>query len=135
MLAAIEAPREAVHDQTFNVGLTSENYQIRELAQIVAETVPGCQIEYAAGGGPDKRCYRINCDKVRRMLPGFQPQWNARSGAEELHQAYRAIGLSAADLESARYTRISQIRKLLKSGELRPSLRWSTQFAETAALV
>ena len=134
MLAAIEAPRDAVHNQTFNIGLTSENYQIRELAQIVAETVPGCRIEYAAGGGPDKRCYRINCDKARRMLPGFQPQWNARSGAEELYDAYRAAGLNAADLESARYTRISQIRKLLKTGELSESIRWSPRLVQTAAL-
>ena len=53
----------------FNVGRTEENYRIRELADIVAETVPGCRVEYAPGGGPDKRCYRVNCDKIRRMLP------------------------------------------------------------------
>ena len=94
-LAALEAPREAIHNQVFNVGLTEENFRIRELAEIVAETVPGCRIEYAPGGGPDKRCYRVNCDKIRRMLPSFRPQWTARKGAQELYDAYRAAGLRA----------------------------------------
>ena len=67
----LEAPREAVHNETFNVGADEENYRIRELADIVAEVVPGCEIEYAPGGGPDKRCYRVNCDKIRRVLPGL----------------------------------------------------------------
>ena len=89
-LAALEAPREAIHNQVFNVGQTEENYRIRELATIVAETVPGSRVEYAPGGGPDLRCYRVNCDKIRRMLPGFRPQWTARKGAQELYDAYRA---------------------------------------------
>ena len=107
-LAALEAPREAIHNQVFNVGLTEENFRIRELAEIVAETVPGCRIEYAPGGGPDKRCYRINFDKIRRMLPSFRPQWTARKGAQELYDAYRAAGLRAEDMESGRYVRLSQ---------------------------
>ena len=73
ILSVLEAPREAVHNEIFNVGRTEENYRIRELADIVAETVPGCRVEYAPGGGPDKRCYRINCDKIRRVLPEFPP--------------------------------------------------------------
>ena len=80
----------------FNVGQTEENYRIRELAEIVAETVPGCRVEYAPGGGPDKRCYRVNCDKIRRVLPNFRPQWTARKGAQELYDAYRAAGLTAS---------------------------------------
>src|SRR5262249_2785074 len=90
--AILAAPREAVHSEVFNVGRTEENYRIRELAEIVRETVPGSRIEYAPGGGPDKRCYRINCDKVKRHLPGFCPQWTARRGALELYEAYRAAG-------------------------------------------
>ena len=92
-LAALEAPREAIHNETFNVGRTEENYRIRELADIVAETVPGCRIEYAADGGPDKRCYRITFEKIARELPNFRPQWTARKGAQELYDAYRAAGL------------------------------------------
>ena len=126
----MEAPREAIHNQVFNVGLTEENFRIRELAEIVAETVPGCRIEYAPGGGPDKRCYRINFDKIRRMLPSFRPQWTARKGAQELYDAYRAAGLRAEDMQSGRYVRLSNIRRLLKSGQVDASLRWSQQRAE-----
>jgi nucleoside-diphosphate-sugar epimerase len=129
-LAALEAPREAIHNQIFNVGLTEENFRIRELAEIVAETVPGCRIEYAPDGGPDKRCYRINCDKIRRMLPSFRPQWTARKGAQELYDAYRAAGLRSEDMQSGRYVRLSNIRRLLKAGQLDSSLRWSRQRAE-----
>ena len=124
MLAVLDAPRETVHNQTFNVGRSDENYRIRELADIVAETVPGSRIEYAEGGGPDKRCYRISCDKIRKVVPGFQPKWNAREGAKELHQAYRDAGLKFDDLQSGRFVRISNIRRLLKADALDSSLRW-----------
>ena len=124
IIAVLDAPREAVHNETFNVGRTEENYRIRELADIVAEVVPGCHVEYAPDGGPDKRCYRVNCDKIRRVLPGFRPQWTARKGAQELYQAYRAAGLTAEDLEQAHYLRISHIQRLLRGGQLDASLRW-----------
>ncbi|HEX5483377.1 MAG TPA: SDR family oxidoreductase [Terriglobia bacterium] len=133
-LAALEAPREAVHNQTFNVGRTDENYRIRELADIVAETVPGCRVEYAPGGGPDKRCYRVNCDKIRRVLPSFEPQWTARLGAQELYDSYRAAGLTFEDVERGRYVRISHIRRLQEQGRLDASLRWTHQPAETAVV-
>ena len=134
ILAVLEAPQEAIHNQTFNVGRTDENYRISELATIVAETVPRSRVEYAADGGPDKRCYRINCDKIRRTLPAFRPQWTARRGAQELYDAYRAAGLSAADLDNGRYTRLAQIRKLIKTGQLDSSLRWTSQHMETATV-
>jgi nucleoside-diphosphate-sugar epimerase len=134
VVSVLEAPRDAVHNATFNVGQTEENYRISELADIVAETVPGCHIEYAAGGGPDKRCYRVSCDKIRRILPNFRPQWTARKGAHELLEAYRAAGLSSADLERGRYTRIAHIQRLITSGQLDSSLRWIRQLAETAAV-
>jgi nucleoside-diphosphate-sugar epimerase len=127
VLSVLEAPRETIHNETFNVGQTEENYRIRDLAEIVGETVPGCHIEYAADGGPDKRCYRIKCDKIRRMLPGFRPQWTARKGAKELYDAYREVGLTFEDLERGRYARVSHIQRLLTSGQLQASLRWSQQ--------
>jgi len=126
MLCVLEAPKSAIHNATFNVGQTEENYRISELAAIVAETVPGSRIEYAPGGGPDKRCYRVNCDKIRRILPGFQPRWTARRGAQELYAAYRASGLSAEDLQGGRYFRINQIQRLLEAGKLDRSLRWKS---------
>jgi nucleoside-diphosphate-sugar epimerase len=124
-IAVLEAPREVIHNQTFNVGVTSENYRVSEIADIVASVVPGCKVEYAPGGGPDKRCYRVTCDKIKRMVPSFQPQWTARKGAQELYDAYRAVGLTAEDMERGRYVRISHIRRLFKEGKLDNSLRWS----------
>jgi nucleoside-diphosphate-sugar epimerase len=122
-IAVMEAPREAVHNEVFNVGRTDENYRISELAAIVGEVVPGCRVEYAPDGGPDKRCYRINCDKFRRAVPTFRPEWTARQGAQELYDAYRAVGLTLEDRENGRYVRISHIKRLLSSGELDTSLR------------
>jgi len=131
ILATLEAPREAVHNETFNVGQTDENYRISELAAIVAETVPGSRVEYAPDGGPDKRCYRINCDKIRRVLPGFQPQRTARQGARELYDAYRSVGLTQEDVQGGRYIRLKQIRRLLNGGQLDASLRWIRKPVET----
>ena len=124
MLSALDAPREAVHNQVFNVGRAEENYRISELAEIVQQTVPGSRVEYAPGGGPDKRCYRINCDKIYRVLPSFRPQWTARKGAQELYEQYRRAGLTAHEIESGRYIRIQHIQRLRKAGRLDDSLRW-----------
>ena len=125
-IATLKAPREVVHNQAFNIGSNSENYQVRDLAEIVRETVPNCQIEYAPGGEPDKRSYRVNFDKVNRLLPEFQPQWDARKGAQELYAAYQQVGLSLDDFEGPRYKRIARIRHLLSTGELDANLRWIT---------
>ncbi len=125
MICVLDAPRNAVHNATFNVGSTSENYRISELAAIVKETVPGCRIEYAPGGGPDKRCYRVNCDKILRVLPQFRPKWTARRGAQELYDAYRAAGLTADDVTSGRYFRINTIQRLQKAKQLDTALYWT----------
>ena len=125
VLTVLKAPKEIIHNQTFNVGSTAENYRIAELASIVADTVPGSRIEFAPDGGPDKRCYRISCDKIGRMLPDFQPQWTARKGAQELYDAYRAIGLTKEDLKGDRYLRVNRIQGLLEVGQLDGSLHWT----------
>lgn len=130
VVSALAAPREAVHNAAFNVGQTAENYRISQLADIVAEVVPGCTIEYAAGGGPDKRCYRVNCEKIRQRLPDFQPKWNARRGAEELYQAYRSAELTSADVAGASYVRLRRIRTLMQNRRLDASLRWAGRPAE-----
>ena len=124
VVSVLDAPREAVHSQVFNVGRTDENYRVSELAAIVAETVPGCQIEFAPCGGPDKRCYRVNCDKIRRVLPSFVPQWTARSGAKELYDAYRAIQLTFDDIQRGSYVRMDQIKRLLDAHKLDSTLHW-----------
>jgi nucleoside-diphosphate-sugar epimerase len=133
-IAAMEAPREKVHNETFNVGLTSENYRISELAEIVTETVPGSRIKYDPEGGPDKRCYRVSCEKIARVLPNFRFQWTARKGAQELYQAYKNAGLTAADVESGRFFRIKTIQKRLDAGELNKSLLW-TKVEKHAAVI
>jgi nucleoside-diphosphate-sugar epimerase len=134
VVVVLGAPRDRIHNETFNVGRTEENYRIHELADIVAETVPGCRVEYAPGGGPDKRCYRVTCDKIKHMLPAFRPEWTARKGAQELYDAYRAVGLTAEDVERGRYVRLSQIQRLQKAGQLDDLLRWSHQRLETPVL-
>lgn len=123
--AVLAAPREAVHDEAFNIGRTSENYRIRELAEIVAETVPGSTIEYAAGAGPDKRCYRVSCQKAEERLPGFRPEWDARRGARELYDAYRRWDMSVERFDGPRYKRLATIREWMESGRLGPDLRWA----------
>jgi nucleoside-diphosphate-sugar epimerase len=134
VIAVLNAPREAVHNQIFNVGRNEENFRIRELADIVATVVPGCQIEYAPGGGPDLRCYRVNFDKIGRTLPGFQPQWTALEGARELYEAYHAMRLTTADTEGGRYIRIAQIQKLMKAGKLNTSLQWTGQHVQASVI-
>jgi len=131
-LAALEAPRELIHNQAFNVGRTEENYQIRDLAEIVKETVPGCSIEFAADAGPDKRCYRADFSRITKMLPAFQPKWDARRGARELYEAYKKVGLRVEDFEGPRYKRIDHIQGLLASGRLNSDLRWQMVEAEHA---
>lgn len=123
-IAALQAPREAVHNQAFNVGTTTENYQIRELAQMVQEIVPGSQVDFATDAGPDKRCYRVDCNKIARVLHGFKPQWTARRGVEQLYQAYKNIGLKLEDFEGPKFMRIAHIKKLIGEGLLDENLRW-----------
>jgi nucleoside-diphosphate-sugar epimerase len=127
----LDAPRETVHNQIFNVGRTDENFRIRELAEIVAEIVPGCRVEYALGGGPDLRCYRVSFDKINRFIPEFRPQWTARKGAQELYDAYRGVGLTSADIEKGRYVRISEVHRLQLAGKLDSDLRWTDKCADT----
>jgi nucleoside-diphosphate-sugar epimerase len=123
VVCVLAAPCEAIHNQVFNVGNSAENFRIRELANIVAETVPGCKVEYAADGGPDKRCYRVSCDKIQKIVPAFKPAWNARKGAQELYDAYRAVNLTYDDIQNGRYTRMAQIKRLQESGVVDSLLR------------
>lgn len=123
-LAVLHAPRELVHDQAFNVGRNEENYRIREVADMVREVVPGSVVRYAEGGGPDPRCYRVDCGKIARMLPAFEPVWTVRRGIEELYEAYRRHGLTREEFLGHRYLRIKHLRKLQEEGRLREDLRW-----------
>jgi nucleoside-diphosphate-sugar epimerase len=123
-LAALEAPEDVVRGEAFNVGRESENYQVRELGDIVEEVVAGSEVEYAGSGDPDPRSYRVNFDKLKRAFPELELTWTARAGAEELAAAYRAAGLTLEVFESDRFTRLKRLRSLLERGDLDQSLRW-----------
>lgn len=110
-MAVLHADRDQVHNQAFNVGRTQENYRIRDIAEIVEAVVPECRIEYAQNGESDKRCYRVNCDKITQTLEEFQPKWTAYRGAEQLYEEYQNVGLSLRDFEGSRYQRIAHIKK------------------------
>ncbi|MFN0091970.1 MAG: NAD-dependent epimerase/dehydratase family protein [Acidimicrobiales bacterium] len=123
-LALMEAPRELVHDEAFNVGATEENYQIRDVAEIVGEIVPGSQVTLSDEAFNDLRNYRVNCDKLAKTL-NWSTKWTVRDGVRELYEAYRAVGLRLEDLEGSRYLRIKRVRELLDGGRLDGSLRWT----------
>jgi len=123
-LAVLAAPREAVHAQAFNVGRKEENYRIRELAEIVRETVPGCSVELAGGASPDARNYRVDSSKIARLVPAFEPRWTAREGAKQLYEMFRRTGITVDEFEGFRFSRIGQIKKLLAGGRLDAQLRW-----------
>jgi nucleoside-diphosphate-sugar epimerase len=123
-LAAIEAPREAVHDEAFNIGRTTENYQVRDVADLVQEVLPESRVTYAEGGGPDSRCYRVDFSKAEEGLPGFTPRWTVAQGVRELVAAYRSHGLTPNDLSSSHFVRLRQIQELQDRRRLGPDLRW-----------
>lgn len=123
-IAALEAPRAAVHNRAFNVGQDSENYHIREVAEIVADVVPGSEVTLVEGAEPDTRSYRVDFSRIRAELPAFEPQWTVRAGVEELYEAYRRHELGATQFRGSRYTRLKHIDDLQQSGRLDGELRW-----------
>jgi nucleoside-diphosphate-sugar epimerase len=121
-IAGLEAPREAIHNQAFNIGNSAENYRVREIADMVRDVVPGCSITYSEGGGPDPRCYRVSCEKAAHGLPGFKTSWTVRRGVEELYESFRTNALTREAF--ARYFRLPRIQAHLAEGRLDGSLRW-----------
>jgi nucleoside-diphosphate-sugar epimerase len=120
----VDAPWELVHNKAFNVGVTSDNLQIRDIARIVGQTVPKCEVAFADGASPDKRNYRVNCDRIKSVLPDFKPRWDVRLGAAELYRAYQEHGVTLEEFEGIRYQRIGHIKHLISSGKLDDKLRW-----------
>lgn len=116
VVAVLSAPRESVHARAFNVGVPDENFRIREVAEIVKETVPGAEIRYADGASPDMRNYRVDCSRLPRVVPAYEPRWNVRRGAEQLYETYRRVGLTLEEFEGRRYKRIDHIRWLVEQG-------------------
>lgn len=122
--AVLTAPQELIHNQAFNVGVNNENYQVRELAEIVQEIIPECEVEYAAQGGPDPRDYKVDFSKLATMLPSFQPKWNAWLGVKELFSVLQQNGFTLEDFQNQNFTRLRQLNCLISAGYLDSTLRW-----------
>lgn len=123
-LALAEAPRDVVHDEAFNVGSTSENYQIRQVAELVGEVVPDSVITLSDEAFNDLRNYRVNCDKLAEAV-GFECRWDVPSGIRQLYEAYVANDLQLSDLEGNRYMRLKRVGELMDDGRLDANLRWT----------
>jgi nucleoside-diphosphate-sugar epimerase len=126
MRAALKAPKEAIHDQAFNVGKNGENYQIRDVANMVAEVVPNCEVAFAEGASADIRNYKVDFTKAAEKLPGFEAEWTLRAGIEELYEAYLAANLTEEEFLGPRYYRLKTVQGLLDRGALDSSLRWAS---------
>jgi nucleoside-diphosphate-sugar epimerase len=122
-LAVINAPRDAVHNQVFNVGITEENYRVRDLAIIAKTTVPKSKIKFAKDAEPDKRSYQVDFSKIVNIVSEYKPKWNARLGAKQLYDAYRKVGIALQDFEGPRYRRITHLENSVLNGTLNRDLR------------
>jgi len=125
-LALLEAPRELIHNEAFNVGRTEDNVQIREIAEMVRDAVPGSRVSFAEGAGPDIRNYRVDFAKLHTTFPDLKMRWTVRDGIDELAAAYARYGLTYEDFVSSRYVRLRRIRELLDGGLVDEMLRRQT---------
>lgn len=122
-VSILEAPRNLIHNEAFNIGTSSENYRIKDIANIVEETTTNCSVCYSHDAGPDKRCYRVDCNKLSITLESYKPQWTVRRGVEQLISLYNDSDLTLRDFEGSRFNRIDHVKELLSKGELAPDLR------------
>lgn len=119
----LEAPREAIHNEVFNVGHDADNFQVREIAQIVAQAYPGCELSFGPSGG-DSRSYRVSFEKIHRQLPGFRCNWNVRKGAQQLRDVFARIGLDAATFNARPFTRLKRLKHLGATGQIGDRFYW-----------
>ena len=119
----LDAPRDLVHAETFNVGATEHNYRVRDIAEIVGETFPGCAVSFGEGGG-DNRSYRVSFEKIANKLPGFVCQWDARSGAQQLYDVFSRIDMDEATFTGRGHTRLLQLQHLIATNQLDDALFW-----------
>lgn len=123
--AILKAPPESIHNQAFNIGRNGDNYQVKQIAEIVANVVPNSKVELAKDHFPDARNYRVKASKIQKMVPSFQPVWNAVKGAEELLSVYKRFGLTLNEFEGVKYQRIGHIKYLLKHHYIDENLFWT----------
>jgi nucleoside-diphosphate-sugar epimerase len=122
-LAVLEAPRGLVHDEAFNVGRAEDNVQVKDIADLVRDAVPGSTVTLAEDAGPDLRNYRVDFSKLAATFPDLNLRWRVRDGVDELAEAYAKYGLTYDDFTSARFVRLGRIRELLAEGLIDEMLR------------
>jgi len=120
---ALKAPREAIHNQVFNVGDTDHNYRIREVAEIVSSVFPACELSFG-DPDPDNRSYRVRFDKIRRHLPEFRCEWDARRGAEQMREVFEAIAMDESVFRAPPFTRLKELRWLLTTAQIDRHFYW-----------
>ena len=122
-VALLGAPTETISAEAFNIGSAEQNYRIRDLADVVRDVMPGCEVTFAEGAGTDPRSYRVDFGKLQRAFPTLACEWTARRGALELAEAYREAGLTREQFDGDRFVRLRRVRHLLDEGALDAELR------------
>lgn len=133
-LAVLEAPREAVHAEAFNVGRNEDNVQVRDIAEIVRDRVAGSRVSFAADAGPDLRNYRVDFSKLADTFPALELRWTLPEGVDQLARAYSEAGLTYEDFTSSRYVRLRRINELLAAGEVDDMLRRNSSLPAAPSL-
>ena len=123
-MAVVRAPRHVVDNAAFNVGQTSENYRIRDIAAVIADVVPNCKVAFTRASATEAQRYRVDCAKIGRLLPGFRPEWTLRDGILDLYGEFQRAGLSAQDVDGDRFKRARFLRDLMDMHRLDSDLRW-----------
>ena len=123
IIAILEAPREAVHNEVFNIGDTAHNYRVKEVAEIVAATFTGCRLSFGAPS-PDNRSYRVSFEKIRKHLPGFKCAWDARRGAQQLYELFKRIDMSSEVFQHRTFTRLKQLEYLIRTKQINGDFFW-----------
>jgi nucleoside-diphosphate-sugar epimerase len=124
IMCALEAPREAIHGETFNVGDTSNNYRVKEIAEIVAAAFPGCRLSFGAPSS-DNRSYRVNFDKIHKHLPDFKCAWDAKRGAKQLYDLFKRIDMPAEVFQHRTFTRLKQLEYLIRTRQIDEQFFWT----------
>jgi nucleoside-diphosphate-sugar epimerase len=123
IIAALEAPREAVHNQVFNVGDTEHNYRVREIAEVVGEVFPDCRVSFGPPG-QDNRSYRVSFEKIRKHLPGFKCAWDARRGAQQLCDLFKQIDMKTEVFQHRAFTRLKELEYLIRTKQIDNDFFW-----------
>jgi nucleoside-diphosphate-sugar epimerase len=121
---AVEAPRDAIHNEIFNVGHNGDNYQVKDIAQITGSVFPGCEVTLGPSGGDD-RSYRVSFDKIHSQLPGFKCEWDAEKGAKQLHQIYTQIDMPEEIFQFRAFTRLKQLEYLIRTQQIDGEFFWT----------